>query len=41
MVVIVGTMAEGIINNYKAKVKVFIEVYSEIIARRSVTFVRN
>ena len=34
-------MAEGIINNYKAKVEVFIEVYFEVIARRSAIFVRN
>jgi hypothetical protein len=34
-------MAEGIINDYKVKVEVLVEVYFEVIARRSVTFVRN
>jgi len=34
-------MVEGIINNYKAKVEVLMEVYSEVIARRSATFIKN
>jgi len=34
-------MVEGIINNYKAKVEVLIEVYFEVIARISAIFVRN
>ena len=37
----VGNIVEGIINNYKAKVEVLIEVYFEVIARRSTMFVRN
>jgi len=41
MVAVVGNMVKGIINNYKAKVEVLIEVYSEIIARKNITFVRN
>jgi hypothetical protein len=34
-------MAEGIINNYKVKVEVLIEVYFKVIARRSAMFIRN
>ena len=34
-------MVEGIINNYKVKVEVLIEVYFEVIAKRSATFIRN
>ena len=41
MVVVVGNTAEGIINNYKVKVEVLIEVYFKVITRRSATFVRN
>ena len=41
MVVVVGTIIEGIINNYKVKVKVLIEVYFKVIAKRSAIFVRN
>ena len=41
MVAIVGNIAEGIINDYKVKVEVLIEVYFEVIARRSATFIRN
>ena len=37
----VGTIVEGIINDYKAKVEVLIEAHSKVIARRSATFVRN
>jgi hypothetical protein len=41
MVVVVGNTAEGIINDYKVKVEVLVEVYFKVIARRSATFVRN
>jgi len=41
MVAVVGNMVEGTINDYKAKVEALVEVYSEVIARRSATFVRN
>jgi len=41
MVAVVGNIIEGTINNYKAKVEVLIEVYSEVITRRSAMFVRN
>jgi hypothetical protein len=34
-------MVEGIINDYKAKVEVIIEVYFKVIARRSATFIKN
>ena len=36
-----GNIVEGIINNYKAKAEVLVEVYFEVIARRSATFIRN
>ena len=39
---IVGNITEGIINaNYKAIVKVLIEVYFEIITRRNAMFIRS
>jgi len=41
IVAVVGNTAEGIINNYKAKVEVLIEVYFKVITRRSATFIRN
>jgi len=41
MVAGVGNTAEGIINNYKAKVEALIEVYFKVIARRSAMFIRN
>jgi len=41
MVAVVGNMAEGIINNHKAKVEVLIEVHSKVIAKKSAMFVRN
>jgi len=41
IVAVVGNTAEGTINDYKVKVEVLIEVYSEVIARRSTMFVRN
>jgi len=34
-------MVEGIINNYKVKVEVLIEIYSKVIARRSTIFIRS
>jgi competence CoiA-like predicted nuclease len=37
----VGNMVEGIINNYKAKVEVLIEVYFKVITKRSAIFIRN
>jgi hypothetical protein len=41
MVVVVGNIVEGIINDHEVKVEVLVEVYFEVIARRSATFVRN
>jgi len=42
MVAVVGNTEEGIINvDYKATVEVLIEVYFEVIARRSAIFVRS
>ena len=41
IVAIVGNTAESTINNYKAKVEVFIEVYFKVITRRSTTFIRS
>jgi len=41
MVAVVGNIAEGIINDYKVKVEVLMEVYSKVIARRSAIFIRN
>jgi len=40
-VAVVGNTAEGIINNYKVKVEVLIEVYFKVIAKRSATFIKN
>jgi len=37
----VSNTAEGIINDYKAKVEVLIEVHSKVITKRSATFIRN
>ena len=37
----VDNMAEGIINDYEAKVEVLMEVYFEVIARKSTMFIRN
>ena len=37
----VGNTVEGIINNYRVKVEVLIEVYFKVIAKRSAIFVRN
>ena len=41
IVAVVGNTIKGIINNYKVKVEVLMEVYSKVIARRSATFVRS
>ena len=42
MVAVVGNIVEGIINiNYKAIIEVLIEVYFEVIARRSAIFIRS
>ena len=41
IVAIVGNTVEGIINDYKAKVEVLMEVYFEVITRRSTIFIRN
>ena len=39
---VVGNIKKGTINvNYKAIVEVLIEVYFEVIARRSVIFIRS
>jgi len=40
-VAIVGNIAEGIINNYKVKMEVLIEVYFEVITKKSAIFIRN
>jgi len=42
MVAVVGNIVKGIINvDYKAIVEVLMEVYFEVIAKRSTTFVRS
>jgi len=42
MVAVVGNIEEGTINvNYKATVEVLMEVYFEVITRKSVIFVRS
>ena len=41
IVAVVGNTVEGIINDYKVKVEVLIEVYFKAIAKRSATFIRN
>jgi len=41
MVAGVGNIVEGIINNYKVKVEVLVEVYFKVITRRSAMFIRN
>ena len=41
MVAVVGNIVEGIINDYKVKVEVLIEVYFKVITRRNTTFIRN
>ena len=38
---VVGNTVEGIINNYKVKIEVLVEVYFKVIARRSATFIRS
>jgi len=37
----VGNIAEGIINDYKVKVEVLIEVHFKVIIRRSAIFIKN
>ena len=37
----VDNTVEGIINDYKAKVEVLMEVYFKVITRRSAIFIRN
>ena len=42
MAAVVGNTAKGIINvNYKAIMEVLVEVYFEVIARRSAIFIRS
>jgi len=41
MVAVVGNTVKGTINNYEAKVEVFVEVHSEVITRKNITFIRN
>ena len=41
MVAMVGNTVKGIINDYKVKVEVFIEVHSKVITRRSTIFIRS
>jgi hypothetical protein len=42
MVAVVGNIKKGIINiNYKAIIEVFIEVYFEVIAKRSTIFIKS
>jgi len=38
---IVGNMAEGTINDHKAKMEVLVEVHFKVIVKRNVMFVRN
>jgi len=41
IVAVVGNTVEGIINNYKVKVEVLMEVHFKVITRKSAMFVRN
>jgi len=41
IVAVVGNTAKGIINDYKVKVEVFVEVYFEMIIKKNAMFVRN
>ena len=41
MVAVVDNTVEGIINNYKVKVEVLIEAYSDVIAKRSAIFIKS
>ena len=41
IVAMVGNIIKNTINDYKAKVEVFIEVYFKVIARKSTIFIRN
>ena len=38
---VVGNIVEGIINDYKVKIEVLIEVYFKVITKRSAIFIRN
>ena len=38
---VVGNIVEDIINNYKVKVEVLVEVYFKVIARKSAMFIKN
>ena len=39
---IVGNTVKGIINiNYKAIIKAFIEIYSKVIAKKNIIFIRS
>jgi hypothetical protein len=42
MVAVVGSMAKNIINiNYKAIIKVFMEVYLKVIAKKNTIFIKS
>jgi len=41
MVAVVGNIVEGIINDYKAKVEVLVEVHFKVIIKKSAIFIRN
>ena len=41
IVAVVGNTAKGIINDYEVKVEVLVEVYSKVITRKSITFMRS
>jgi hypothetical protein len=42
MVAVVGNIEKGTINvNYKAIIEVLVEAYSEVIARKSTTYIRS
>ena len=41
IVTVVGNTIKGIINDYKVKVEVLMEVHSKVITRRSAIFARN
>ena len=42
IVAVIGNMVKGIINiNYKAIIKVLIEVYFKVIVKKSTTFIRS
>ena len=41
IVAMVGNIVEGIINNYKTKVEVLVEVHFKIITKKNTIFVKN